>query len=185
MVYEKVIEGHFVNLRSITLDDAEFSYNLRKDLRFINIMGQAATTLEGQKNYIERQMKQPGDYYFVVSNKNGERIGLIGVYGIHDGVCEIGREINIGEPYESIEAEILLNDFAINVLKLRTKTYVIYKHNKKQIALQRSFGFEPSREVVRSGISSYEYELPFSVVNENYDRARKMIEQLAKKRGTK
>lgn len=182
MVYDETIKGKFVKLKSITLEDAEFSYNLRKDPRFINIMGQPAATLEDQKKFIEWQMQQPGDYYFVVFNNNDEKIGLIGVYDIQGDIAETGREINIGEPFETMEAEILLNDFCIDVLHLKKKIGIIYKNNKKQIELQRKLGLEPVEEITRSGIPSYKYEVDFNQLRKNYLRARKMIDKLAEKR---
>ena len=46
MVYPEVIHGMFVDLRSITLDDAEFSYNIRADKRNRDTVGQLASSLE-------------------------------------------------------------------------------------------------------------------------------------------
>lgn len=178
MIYPHEIKGKFVILKSITLDDAEFSYNLRKDPRFINIMGQSAKDLEAQKKFIEWQQKQPGDYYFVVYNNKNEKIGLIGVYDIQGDCCETGREINIGEPYETMEAEILLCDFCINILQLKTKIGVIYKNNKKQIDLQRQLGLDPVREILRNNIPAYEYEVSFDDLSNSYKRARKLIDSL-------
>ena len=82
MVYDKVIVGKFVDLRSITPEDAEFSYNIRADKRNKDTVGQLAESVDAQRRYIENQMQKPDDYYFVVLNKKGERIGLIGVYDI-------------------------------------------------------------------------------------------------------
>ena len=183
MVYPEVIHGMFVNLRSITLDDAEFSYNLRKDPRFVNIMGQPAATLENQKKFIEWQMQQPGDYYFIVRNHEGERIGLIGVYDIRGESCEVGREINVGAPYETLEAQILINDFILDVLKLKYKRSVIYKHNKKQLELQRQKGIEPAGEVMRSGVPSYEFRTDAREERIDFLKIRTIIEKIAKKRG--
>lgn len=181
MVYDKIIKGNFVKLKSITLDDAEFSYNLRRDPRFVSIMGQPAKTLEDQKKFIEWQMKQPGDYYFVVLNNANEKIGLLGVYNINGDICETGREINIGAPYETIEAGILLCEFCINVLKLKKKVGIIYKHNKRQISLQHKFGLEPIGEEIRNGIPAYRYEVEFSDLQNKYVKAKKMIEKLVKR----
>jgi RimJ/RimL family protein N-acetyltransferase len=183
MVYPEVIHGMFVDLRSITLDDAEFSYNLRKDPRFVNIMGQPAATLEDQKNFINQQMKRPGDYYFVVRNHDGERIGLIGVYDVHDESCEVGREINVGAPYETLEAQILINDFVLDVLKLKYKRSVVYKHNKKQLELQRQKGIEPVGEIVRSGVPSFEFKTDAREERVDFFKIRTVIEKIARKRG--
>ena len=183
MIYENKIKGHFVTLRSITLEDAEFSYNLRKDPRFVSIMGQPAATIEDQKKFIEWQMKQPGDYYFVVYNNDGEKIGLIGAYDIKDDSCEVGREINIGAPYETMEAQILINDFILDILKLKYKRSVIYKNNKKQLQMQHQKGIEPIGECIRSGIPSYEYKTDAEKERKDFAKVQVMIDRLAARRG--
>ena len=77
MVYDKIIEGKYVNLRSVVEDDIEFTYEIRKDPQFHGAVGCLATSLEAQREYIMHQMTKEGDYYFVIENKKGERIGLI------------------------------------------------------------------------------------------------------------
>jgi len=178
MVYDRIIEGKFVKLRSITPEDAEFSYHLRKDPRFVEIMGQPAKTVEDQKNFIERQMKQPGDYYFVVLNKKDERIGLIGIYNINNGIGEAGREINIGLPNEVIEAQILLIDFCINILHLKTRVAVVYKTNKKRLNLLKHFNIFPKREIERNGVASYEFEDSFESLQEGQQKARQLLDEI-------
>ncbi len=183
MNYPEPIKGKFVTLKSITLDDTEFSYNLRKDPRFVSIMGQAAATVEDQKKFIEWQMKQPGDYYFVVYNNDGEKIGLIGAYDVKDDSCEVGREINVGAPYETMETQILINDFILDVLKLKYKRSVIYKNNKKQLQMQHQKGIEPVGECIRSGIPSYEYKTDAEKERKDFAKVQVMIDRLAAKRG--
>lgn len=158
MVYEKEIVGKFVKLRSITEDDADFSYMIRSDERFSKLVGQPAESVDSQREYIKSQREKDGDYYFVVYNKEDERIGLIGVYDIHDGIGEVGREVNCGSPIESMEAEVLLQFFYRDVLKLKKTVAVIYENNKRQIALHKKMGLEPVREEIRSGIRCFYYE---------------------------
>ena len=158
MVYPKTIVGRFVKLKSITLDDAEFSYSIRSDERFSKTVGQPAKSLEEQKRFIEWQMKEPNDYYFVVFNRNDERIGLIGVYDIHGDMAEFGREVNCASSVEAIEAEILVNDFAIDVLGIKRFCHVIYADNKKHLKNQEKLGLKPVKKVIRSGVESFYYE---------------------------
>lgn len=167
MIYDKIIHGKFIDMRSITLEDVEFSYNIRADKKNRETVGQLAKSVEDQKHFIEWQMKQPGDYYFVVLNKSGEKVGLIGVYDIHDGIGEIGREVNQGEATESMEAEVLIVDFARDILKLRRVCSVIYLHNRKHICSQRKKGNYPLKIVQRSGIDCAYYE---NDLNDNFDR---------------
>ena len=133
MVYPEVIHGMFVDLRSITLDDAEFSYNIRADKRNRETVGQLAPSLEAQKDYIRWQMREPNDYYFVVLNKKGDRIGLVGIYDIHGNIGEFGREVNVGEPAEIMEVGVVMSDFCMNVLHLERICFVIYANNVRNI----------------------------------------------------
>lgn len=158
-----MIIGKFVDMRSITLDDAEFSYNIRMNEKFRAYVGQPAHTMEQQREFIKWQMQQPGDYYFVVLNKKAERIGLIGVYDIHGKMGEIGREVSYGNPLETMEAEILLNDFARDILKLDKVCCVVYLNNKKVMRMHKKNGFEPKAYIDRNGIACayYEHELDY------------------------
>lgn len=158
MVYDQVIHGRFVDMRSITLDDAEFSYQIRLRPEVCNVVGQPASTIEEQKAFIKKQMQTKGDYYFVVCNKKGERIGLIGVYNIVNDMGELGREVNIGTTFESMEAEVLLQDFCSDVLHLKKTCAVVYKENKKVISMNKKLGRMPKKEVIRSGRESLYYE---------------------------
>lgn len=182
MVYENDIIGKFVILRSITVDDAEFSYNIRKDPRFVSIMGQPAESVEAQKRYIEWQRKEPGDYYFVVYNKSGERIGLIGVYNIEGDTCELGRELNIGAPYETMEAEILNLDFAKDVLRLKRCKSIIYKHNDKQYHMIKKQTGNKISEIIHNGIPSYLSESSIEELSLGLESVRKMIDRLDDKK---
>ncbi len=181
MVYEKDIIGKFVTLRSITIDDAEFSYNLRRDPRFVNIMGQPAESVEAQKRYIEWQRNELGDYYFVVFNKDEDRIGLIGVYNITVDTCEFGRELNIGAPYETMEAELLNFDFAKDVLGIKKSRSIIYKHNIKQYRMNKRRGDSKVTEIIHCGIPSYLFESTIEEQNVRMEPVRIMIDKLAKK----
>ncbi len=176
MVYNRVIHGRFVDLRSITMEDAQFSYSIRMDEKNKDVVGQVASSVEEQRKFIEWQMLQPGDYYFVVLNKQGERIGLIGVYDIHDGIGEVGREVNCGSPVESMEAEVLLNQFIKEELKLERYCSVVYAHNKRQLSLIRKCGYEIEREIERNGIPSYYFEYKTQI--DYMKKTKKLLEKI-------
>ena len=179
MVYNEDIVGKFVTLRSITEEDAEFSYWLRRDPKFVNIMGQAAVSIEAQREYIRNQRHKPGDYYFVVYNRKGERIGLIGVYDIDNDTCETGREINIGEPYETMEAEVLLYEFCVNVLKLKKYHSIIYKNNPRQIRMLKKDNECVVSEIVHNGIPSYLLNATFEGQSKRIEKLRKLIDSIS------
>lgn len=176
MVYEKTIIGRFVDMRSITLEDAEFSYSIRSEEKNRHTVGHPAATVEEQRKFIEWQMKQPGDYYFVVTNKKGKRVGLIGVYNIIGDTAEIGREVSDGNPMEAMEAEVLLADFYRDYLNLKTVYSVIYLNNKKHLSNQKKIGFQSQKIVERNGVACAYYEFD---VNGNYlDKIRRLLAKI-------
>lgn len=83
MVYGEVIEGRYVDLKCCEEDDAEFTLSLRKDSNLGKFFPRIDNTVEEQKAWIRRQQKKEGDYFFVAWNKDGERIGTIGLYDIN------------------------------------------------------------------------------------------------------
>ena len=158
MVYEGVIKGRFVELKSITLDDVQFSFDIRSAPENRETVGVVAKSLEDQRKFIEWQIKEPNDYYFVVYNRKGEKIGLIGIYDIHGDTAEIGREVSYGNCVEVIESEILVEDFAMDVLNLKKLCSVIYANNIKHLNNQKHSGAKPIKKVIRSGVESYYFE---------------------------
>ena len=181
MVYPEVIHGMFVDLRSITLDDAEFSYNIRADKRNRDTVGQLAPSLEAQKDFIRWQMQEPNDYYFVVLNKKGERIGLIGVYDMHDGMIELGREVNIGEPMETMEVGLLMGDFCRNILHISKICFVIYANNPKHISDSIKKGACFKKKVLRGSHDAYYFEQDLSLQNEISQKIKKLLTKMYQK----
>ena len=181
MVYPEVIHGMFVDLRSITLDDAEFSYNIRADMRNRDTVGQLASSLEAQKDFIRWQMQEPNDYYFVVLNKKGERIGLIGAYDLHDDMIEVGREVNIGEPTEIMEVDFLIRKFCKEILNIHKTCCVVYANNPKQIKNVLRRGAIEKSKVNRSGHEAIYFEQNIDVSNATLNRISEMLKKLHKK----
>lgn len=182
MVYPEVIHGKFVDLRSITLDDAEFSYNIRADKKNAATVGQLAESVEAQRKYIEWQMQEPNDYYFVVLNKQGERIGLYGVYDIHDGMAEVGREVNVGEPAERMETPLLVGDFCRDILKLDRICFVVYANNVHHISDVKKTS-KCLRKVVRSGQDALYFESNLHEESVAGRKVRLLLDRLSRKQG--
>jgi len=181
MLYPEVIHGKFVDLRSITLDDAEFSYNIRADKANAATVGQLAASVEAQRKYIEWQMQEPNDYYFVVLNKQGERIGLFGVYNICGDIAEIGREVNVGEPTERMEAGLLIGDFCREKLKLKKVCFVIYSNNVHRISEVKKTATYVRTER-RGDHDALYFESDLYEKNEVNEKVRRLIDKLSAKK---
>lgn len=140
MFYGGVIEGQYVDLRSADESDAEFTLKIRQDPEFTKFLPKIENTLTQQKDWIRYQRRKPDDYFFVVLNKKGERIGTIGLFDIKDGVCEGGRLAIRGNAFENIEAQMLCFCFAFEQLNINQVINYIYVDNSRAIRFNQQFG---------------------------------------------
>lgn len=185
MRYPNIINGYFVDLRSINLDDAEFSYKIRSDEKNRDTVGTLAHSVEDQREFIKKQMEKPDDYYFVILNKIGEKIGLIGVYNVHDDIAEIGREVCNGEPEEILEAEFLVSLFCTKILKLKRICYVIYSNNPHHIRdLQKRGGVLKGTEI-RNGHEALYFEQDLLNPNKTTNHISEILARLFSVRNKK
>ena len=140
MVYDGVIEGKYVDLRSCTEDDAEFTRDIRRDPEFSKFFPVLDNTVEQQKTWIKHQREKKGDYFFVVWNKAGERIGTISIYDVEGEYAESGRlAIKSNNPFDAIEAQILSFRFAFGVLGLNCINGYIFADNERAIRFNKQF----------------------------------------------
>ena len=140
MFYYGILEGRFVDLRSAAEGDAEFTLKIRKDPEFIKFLPKIENTMEQQRAWIRYQQVQEGDYFFVVWNKRGERIGTIGLFDVKDSVCEAGRLAVRGNAFECIEAQLLSFQFAFNKLHVELVNNYIYLGNERALRFSKQFG---------------------------------------------
>lgn len=132
--------GRYVDLRSCNEDDAEFTRAIRKDPEFVKYLPLIDNTIEEQKIWIRHQREKPGDYFFVVWDKNNNRIGTISIYDVNGKRAESGRlAIKGSNPFQAIEAQILSFRFAFDVLGLECIDGYIYAENDRAIRFNRQF----------------------------------------------
>lgn len=143
MIYDGVIEGRYVDLRSAKEEDAEFTLNLRQDPKVRNFFPHLNQTIDKQIEWLRMQMNKENDYFFVVRRKNGERIGTIGVYNIVSGKeAETGRVNMRGNAIESLETNLLLNKFCFDELNVASVYGYVYTDNYRSIRYTERFGGE-------------------------------------------
>ena len=141
MVYDGVLEGKYVDLKACTEEDAEFTRAIRKDPDFARFLPMINNTVEQQKAWIRNQREKEGDYFFVVWDKEGKRIGTISIYGVNGDHAESGRLAIKGDnAFQGIEAQILSFRFAFEVLKLECIDGFIYADNERAIRFNKQFG---------------------------------------------
>lgn len=140
MVYDKILKGKYINLKYVTTDDAQFILTIRQNPEFTKYLPRLDITVEEQQAWIEKQQKREGDYYFTISRKTGEKIGLIRVYDIKGAEGETGSLACKGTVIETREARLLLDDFAFLTLGLKTLHNTVRKDNISSIKSSESFG---------------------------------------------
>ena len=140
MVYDGVIEGRYVDLRSATEVDAEFTLAVRQDPEFNKYLPRVNNTLEQQKAWIKKQREKEGDYFFVVWDKGGERLGTISIYDIQGDQAEAGRLTMRGNALQSVEAQLLSFYFGFNDLGLKEIVSYIYAENARALRFTQQFG---------------------------------------------
>ena len=141
MIYNKMIEGRYVDLISCTEEDAEFTCDIRKDPEFVKYLPKIDNTVDEQRIWIRNQRKKEGDYFFVVWNKRKERIGTISIYDINGERAEGGRlAIKSNNPFHALEAQILSFEFGFGVLGLKCIVGFIYDDNERGLRFNKMFG---------------------------------------------
>lgn len=139
MVYNGIIEGQYVTLRSVMVEDALFTLAIRQDARLTEYLPKLDITLEQQVAWIKKQQKDPTDYFFVVWDKKEKPVGTIGVYHIEDGEGETGRLAMKGNPFQAMEAQMLCADFVFDTLCLKKLKSYIYAGNQSAIRFSALF----------------------------------------------
>ena len=142
MYIDYKLEGKYVNLRSVTEDDAEFILEIRNNPQISKYLPPLNVTVDQQRQWIAKQRADKDSYYFLMESKKGEAVGSISVYDIEGDSAETGRFCSYGDPLYNIETCILLNDFCFSTIKLNSVHIWVYEGNKSVIALNKSFGYE-------------------------------------------
>ena len=140
MAIAESIKGRYVDLRSCTEEDAAFTREIRRDPEFIKYLPKIDNTIEQQVNWIQNQRNKVGDYFFVVWNKNKERIGTVSVFDIQGDNPKTGRLALKGNALENIEAQFLSFNYAFNTLGTEKLWGFIYSENHRAIRFAEIFG---------------------------------------------
>lgn len=140
MVHDKIIEGKYVKLKSVTLDDAQFTLSIRQDPEFSKYLPFLDINIDQQREWIKKQREKLDDYFFVVFDKHDNRIGTLSIYDISGQKAEAGRLAIKGNAFESYEAQYLSFLFGFYDLNLDEIISYIYAENSRAIRFTKQFG---------------------------------------------
>ncbi len=141
MIYDGKVEGKYVSLRPVTVNDAEFVIQLRTAPEKCRFIHETSSDIDKQIEWIKKQNLRENDYYFVSTNRVGP-IGLSSVYNIDVGKStgEFGRWISAGNPLETVETAILSLDFGFDIMNLNMIYMLTVFDNAKTRGFWKHFG---------------------------------------------
>ncbi|MDD4589532.1 MAG: GNAT family N-acetyltransferase [Parabacteroides sp.] len=165
MIYDGILEGKLVNLRSVTEDDTEFILEIRNNHEISKYLPFLNVTVEQQRAWITKQRADNDSYYFIIEDKEHRRIGTVSVYNIIENHAEVGRFCSIGNSIQNSETGILHDDFIFNVLCLNYLDVWVYKDNTHVLSLNKGFGCEWDGETLDNDGIPYLYG---KITKQNY-----------------
>ena len=177
-VYNGIIKGKTVQLRSLEEKDAEITFKMRNDSEKNKYLNSPPASVEAQKEYIAKQRQKPDDYYFLIEDLDGNPIGMKGFsdYKPAKHTIESGRFMGFGNQIQNLEALLLSIDFAFDILGCERIIMTVIENNKNMYSIQQKIGAKETGRVYMKnfGCNSIHSEL----TKENYYPAREKIELL-------
>ncbi|MFZ4590382.1 MAG: GNAT family N-acetyltransferase [Ignavibacteria bacterium] len=146
--FENKIVGDFVDLRKITISDAEDVYSWRKSESGKYLRHPENYTLKTQKEWI-KNITESEINYIIYSKDHNNKVGMIGIYDINriDKIANVGRlflsddNLKKSNPY-GLESLLLAYDIVFNKMKFRKITGDILGLNDNMIKLQKFLGMK-------------------------------------------
>ncbi|HEV2827376.1 MAG TPA: GNAT family N-acetyltransferase [Pyrinomonadaceae bacterium] len=115
------VEGKHYRLRPVTIGDSAFIVQLRTDPQRSRFIHPTSAALVDQEEWLNGYFERPGDYYFIVEQKETERAeGTIGIYNLDEShrCAEWGRWVLHPNSKGAFESCLLIYRTAFEVLGL-------------------------------------------------------------------
>lgn len=140
MYLDSLIEGKYVDLRSVDVGDAEFTMDLRNDPELGKHFPKFDNSLEQQIQWIKKQRDAEDDYFWIMQDKRGNPFGTIGVYDIHRDEPKGRSLIAKGNPLQNIEGFYLAFHYALDTLEAKGIYGYVYNENTRALRFNELVG---------------------------------------------
>jgi RimJ/RimL family protein N-acetyltransferase len=129
-------------LRPVTLDDAPFIVELRKDPILSRYVHEISTRVEDQISWLEKYFERPDDYYFIVEDADSrEPHGTIGIYNFDSRrSASWGRWILNHGSMAALESVWLICEVGFSRLTLQHLKSQTLTENLPVISFHETFG---------------------------------------------
>ena len=169
-----IIYGKNINMKTVTLEDAKFIYNMRQNQEKTKYLSKVTGTVKSQKewikNYKQREEEQK-EFYFVIESKSEEKLGLVRMYDFQDdSFCWGSWLINEDAPKTTaIESALQIYEFGFYKLGFEKSHFDVRIGNDKVIAFHQRFG----AKIVDEDASDYFFNFEksdYEITKEKYKR---------------
>ena len=141
-----ILKGDFATLRPITVDDSEITFRWRNSSR-ARLLQRGATTVDEQSTWIASKLKSD-ELNFIIEYENRPvgMIALLDINSLHKSVqmgrLLVGEEEFVGKAPVAFEADLMLCDYAFDVLKMHKIYGDIMEDNHGMIKTRLYLGYK-------------------------------------------
>lgn len=163
------LEGKYVNVREVRMDDAAFILSLRCDPKKSRFLHETENNLEKQIAYLEHYFTLDNEWYFIIENKKHEPLGTLRIYDVQGLQYTPGSWLmkDGSLPEETLEGSLLTCQFAFEVLGFERDVFNVRKANTKVVRYSIMRG---ARIVDENDIDYF-----FELTKENYHKITKHL----------
>ncbi len=176
----KAIIGHNLIFRDATINDAEFIVELRTHEKKSAHISKTSNDVKQQESWLEKYGKDCEQVYFIIQNKERDRVGTVRLYDIQDdSFCWGSWILKAGAPSSyAIESALLVYHFAIGLgferahFDVRKGNESVWKFHERFGALKTSetnedYLYSISLEAIEQSLKKYNKYLPNGFVIED------------------
>ena len=182
MVFEGILYGRTVKLRSVREDDAASTLAMRMDTSVNPYLTKIDNDVEKQRSFIKKQRKADGDYLFIAEDMQGKPIGMRRVYHVskNGDTCSTGSLIGLGNAVQNTEIALLGYDFAFQILGVKKIILEAVADNTNVINSQKRYG---AVEIAREKSDEFGEFVYQELTLESYTAHRPSVYRLIEKLG--
>ena len=139
-------EGFGVRIRPVRMEDAAFIVRVRNQEHAKGKLGDSATSVSAQENWLAEYFKREGDFYFIAETQC-ERIpvGTTAIYDPSGESAETGRFVVSLDAPAAFQISLLTYDLAFEQLQLQSLRATSVATNRTVHSYVRKLGFQQTR----------------------------------------
>lgn len=170
---KEILQGKYVNLREVAVDDAEFILKLRCDEKKSRFLHKTEYNVEKQVEYIKNYLKKDNEWYFIIENKEHKPLGTVRIYDVEGDKYTGGSWLMSDEAtaQQVLEGDMLMKKYSFDVLGFNKNCFDVRKENKKVVRFHKICG----AKIVDENDIDYFFELTKENFETNKDKLYGML----------